>query len=271
MRTALGMVSVLLGISRLFRLFTRTPRHFFRDHQHQEEEGDLRRTRQFGGGRVDHSEGSQGSVQRLMGKSGSKGPGASGPAGPELTGNMAADAFIKNGIVPDIVDTAPTETAAVTYESNTTIVDFGNELTPTQVKSPPQVIWAAEEGYLYTLIMTDPDAPSRSNPKFREWHHWLIVNIPGHDIGRGEVLTDYIGAAPPKDSGLHRYVFLVYRQQGKLTCNEERLPNNSTANRGKFKTKVFATKYKLGNPVAGNFFQAQWDDWVPQLYASMKK
>ncbi|XP_035673757.1 protein D2-like isoform X2 [Branchiostoma floridae] len=159
----------------------------------------------------------------------------------------------------------------VTYEGNTIIVDFGNELTPTQVKSPPQVTWAAEEGYLYTLIMTDPDAPNRSNPKFREWHHWLIVNIPGNDLGRGEVLTDYIGAAPPKESGLHRYVFLVYQQRGKLTCNESRLPNDSTANRGKFKTKVFATKYKLGNPVAGNFFQAQWDDWVPQLYAGMKK
>eukprot|EP00058_Branchiostoma_floridae_P018207 XP_002603696.1 hypothetical protein BRAFLDRAFT_126894 [Branchiostoma floridae] len=259
------MVSVLLGISRLFRLLTRTPRHSLRDHQ--EEEGARRRGREFGE-RAVQSEGSQGSLDRLMGKSGSK-PGASGPL--ELTGNMAADAFLKNGIVPDIVDKPPTETAAVTYEGNTIIVDFGNELTPTQVKSPPQVTWAAEEGYLYTLIMTDPDAPNRSNPKFREWHHWLIVNIPGNDLGRGEVLTDYIGAAPPKESGLHRYVFLVYQQRGKLTCNESRLPNDSTANRGKFKTKVFATKYKLGNPVAGNFFQAQWDDWVPQLYAGMKK
>ena len=26
----------------------------------------------------------------------------------------------------------------------------------------------------YTLVMTDPDAPSRQTPKFREWRHWVV-------------------------------------------------------------------------------------------------
>ncbi|KAF8414558.1 hypothetical protein L210DRAFT_3434826, partial [Boletus edulis BED1] len=26
----------------------------------------------------------------------------------------------------------------------------------------------------YTLVMTDPDAPSRSDPKMGEWRHWLV-------------------------------------------------------------------------------------------------
>lgn len=29
----------------------------------------------------------------------------------------------------------------------------------------------------YTLVMTDPDAPSREDPKFGQWRHW-VVRIP---------------------------------------------------------------------------------------------
>ena len=31
------------------------------------------------------------------------------------------------------------------------------------------------------LVMTDPDAPSRKDPKYREWHHFLVVNMKGND------------------------------------------------------------------------------------------
>ena len=36
--------------------------------------------------------------------------------------------------------------------------------------------------------MTDPDAPTRTNPKMAEWQHWLVVNIPGNKVEEGEVL-----------------------------------------------------------------------------------
>lgn len=39
-----------------------------------------------------------------------------------------------------------------------------------QVQSKPTVTWEAEEGKLYTLVMTDPDAPTRSDPKWGEWY-----------------------------------------------------------------------------------------------------
>ena len=56
--------------------------------------------------------------------------------------------------------------------------------------------------------LTDPDAPSRSDPKWGEWRHWLVFNIPGNQLGKGDVWWTYIGSGPPKDTGLHRYVFL---------------------------------------------------------------
>lgn len=40
------------------------------------------------------------------------------------------------------------------------------------------------------------------------------------------------------------------------------------ANREKFSAKKFAEKYKL-NLFAGNFYQAQYDDFVPTLHAQL--
>jgi hypothetical protein len=42
-------------------------------------------------------------------------------------------------------------------------------ITPTQAQSRPVVGWEAEKGAYYTLVMTDPDAPSRLSPSLREW------------------------------------------------------------------------------------------------------
>ncbi|PNF18633.1 Phosphatidylethanolamine-binding protein 1 [Cryptotermes secundus] len=173
----------------------------------------------------------------------------------------------KHGVVPDVIDTAPGSKLEVTYGSLS--VDEGNELTPTQVKDPPTVKWDAEDGSYYLLCMTDPDAPSRKDPKFREWHHWLVGNIPGNSVSQGETLSEYVGSGPPKGTGLHRYVFLVYLQPGKITYDEPRLTNRSGDNRGKFSIRNFAKKHNLGNPIAGNFYQAQWDDYVPKLYEQL--
>jgi len=42
-------------------------------------------------------------------------------------------------------------------------------------------------------MQVDPDAPSPDAPKFRYWLHWLVTNIPGVDVKRGNVVVDYMG------------------------------------------------------------------------------
>ncbi|XP_055917009.1 protein D3 [Eupeodes corollae] len=177
-------------------------------------------------------------------------------------------AMEKHQVVPDVIPVAPKEVLTIRYDSGV-LVDQGNVLTPTQVKNQPTVDWNAESSALYTLCMTDPDAPSRKEPKYREWHHWLVGNIPGKDISKGEVLSAYIGSGPPKGTGLHRYVFLVYKQSGKLAFDEKKLPNTSGDDRGCFKIQNFVEKYNLGTPVAGNLYQAEYDDYVPILYKQL--
>ena len=43
--------------------------------------------------------------------------------------------------------------------------------------------------FLLMSCLTDPDAPSRAEAIYREWHHWLVVNIPGMNVSQGEVLA----------------------------------------------------------------------------------
>lgn len=121
-------------------------------------------------------------------------------------------AFVENGIVEsNIVRKAPKELLKVSYKSGA-VVDLGKELTPQSVKDIPTVEWQAEKGAYYTLLMTDPDAPSRAEPMYKEFRHWAVVNIPENDLSSGKTVFEYIGAGAPKNTGLHRYIFLLYKQ-----------------------------------------------------------
>ncbi|CAG2116830.1 unnamed protein product, partial [Medioppia subpectinata] len=142
-------------------------------------------------------------------------------------------------------------------------VNLGNELTPKSVKNEPVVDWPVVEGAYYTLVMTDPDVPSRVSPTAdAQVKHWLIVNIPENQVSSGESLAVYRGSGPPLGSGLHRYVFLVYKQLKPIVHSETILPTPGREGRTGFKVRDFAQKYKLGEPIAANFFVAQYDDYV---------
>lgn len=177
------------------------------------------------------------------------------------------EAFAKEDVPKDMHVSAPQELLQIAYGGIN--VTPGVVLTPTQVKDQPTITWNADANDYYTLVMNDPDAPSRAQPKFREWHHWCVANIPGSDVSKGQVLSEYVGSGPPKGTGLHRYVFLLFKQSGKLNFSEPHLTNRSGAGRGSQSASKFAAKYKLGDPVAGNFYQAEWDDYVPKLYEQL--
>ncbi|XP_055836478.1 protein D3-like [Episyrphus balteatus] len=182
----------------------------------------------------------------------------------------ASEVFKNHGVVPEIIPVAPKELLKVTFPSGAT-ADGGNDLTPTQVKDPPKINFQTQSSHFNLLCLTDPDSPSRGRPTYREWHHWLVGNIPGDDVSKGEILSDYISPCPPRTSGKHRYIFLVYKQGGKLTFDEPRLGNKRSSNREYFSIKKFAEKYKLGNPIAGNLFLAEWDEYVEQIYENLSK
>ena len=97
----------------------------------------------------------------------------------------------------------------------------------------------------FTLIMNDANANTASGNVV----HWTIVNItpiskkyidnnllPGITLGGnplygriipllmppeyGGNIVNYIGPAPPINTGFHKYVFTLYTQRGEITYNE---------------------------------------------------
>lgn len=179
----------------------------------------------------------------------------------------------KYGIIPDVIPIGPTEVLKVTFTNNVE-VNLGNELTPTQVTDQPTVTWTVNDpNSLYTIIFITPDYTSQEDPIHREFQfcQWIIGNIPGNEVAKGEVLKAYIGSCPPRNTGLHRYVFLLYKQTKRLLFEGEHRVGFSPLHRVKFSVQKFAEKYNFDDPIAGNFFQAQYDDYVLILRNDLMK
>jgi hypothetical protein len=60
----------------------------------------------------------------------------------------------------------------------------------------------------------------------------------------------------------------VYKQPDRLEYTDAKL-GLVQGGRPSTKANDLATKYNLGNPIAGNFCQAEWDDYVPKLYEKL--
>ncbi|GAV04490.1 hypothetical protein RvY_14760 [Ramazzottius varieornatus] len=178
-----------------------------------------------------------------------------------------SDAFIKHNIVPDIIDQAPTEALEITYPAGKS-VDGGNELEPETVHVQPATIsWKAADNSLCTLSMTDLDAASRQDRSRGPINHWLVVNIPGKDVAKGDVITPYVGSRPSPNSGLHRYVTMIFKQQGKIDLSNGAFENLKTA-RANFDLRKFTKDHNLSAPVAGNFYQAQYSNFLKDIIAA---
>ncbi|XP_063699890.1 protein D3-like [Culicoides brevitarsis] len=188
----------------------------------------------------------------------------------EMSTTEVETKFAENEITADLkLPKGPSKLLEITYPSGAT-VNLGNELTPTQVKDIPFLKWETTDDALYTVLMTDPDAPSRANATFREVRHWLVVNIPQNDVKDGDHLFEFIGSGPPQGTGLHRYVFLVFRQPARIdVTNIKRTRNCSRENRLSSSAKSFIDEHQLGDPLFGNFYQAQYDDYVPELHKQL--
>ncbi|KAM3937107.1 phosphatidylethanolamine-binding protein 1-like [Leptodactylus fuscus] len=147
---------------------------------------------------------------------------------------------------------------------------LGKVLKPCQIIDRPTLEWESmDPNKLYTIILTDPDVPCRDDRSLAQWHHLLMVNVKGNDMDTGDVLTEYVGSGAGKDTGLHRYTWLVYAQTAPLKCDEPKINNRTAERRERFNAAAFRKKYCLGQPVAGACFLAEWDESVPDLYRQL--
>ncbi|KAK6283684.1 hypothetical protein POUND7_002636 [Theobroma cacao] len=72
--------------------------------------------------------------------------------------------------------------------------------------------------------MMDPDAPTPSELRLKEWLYWIVVDIPeGHDATKGREMAPYMGPLPP--TGIHR--LLTFAKIRK--ASQSAISNQSTS------------------------------------------
>ncbi|KAI4316033.1 hypothetical protein L6164_024051 [Bauhinia variegata] len=137
----------------------------------------------------------------------------------------------------------------VTYRGNREVTN-GCEFKPSQVVNQPRVdVGGDDMRTFFTLVMVDPDAPSPSDPSLRDYLHWLVTDIPGTTGAHyGQEIVCYENPRP--SLGIHRYVFVLFRQLGRQTVYAPGWRQN-------FNTRDFAELYNLGSPVAAVYFNCQ--------------
>lgn len=156
-------------------------------------------------------------------------------------------------IVPQLIPEAPAGYLEVSFNDRRVVL--GEDRTPTEVQSQPQVWWnGSKNNRLYFLFMIDMDTSAG------EYAHWVVGNIPGNRVDLGDNLAFFFPSAPPKDTGKHRYVFLWYEQLRRIDFSSFKpIPQFQMLGRLGFHTEDFVQKYNLGAPKAGNFYHCQWD------------
>lgn len=147
-------------------------------------------------------------------------------------------------------DFSPTALLSVEYPNGNAVL-VGNTLSPDCAQDVPEiqitpdgadtngddiytVVWRHGSGGSGAVanrndaqVLTDPDAPSRDDPKWSEFCHWIVTGLKAAsiediamaqsaeastiDTSKGRHVIEYMGPAPPPETGKHRYVFLLYK------------------------------------------------------------
>jgi len=179
--------------------------------------------------------------------------------------SQIVQSFVKEQIIPDVIPEStltPTVLFSVTYPSGKEAV-LGAELTKEEAGDEPEIVItplnASSLDPTYTLVMTDPDAPSRADPKYRQFRHWVITGLrtPASTSSETENMaalkprastTPYRAPGPPPGSGFHRYVFLLFEEPAgtELTIPAD-APEHGAAleQRRSWDAMAFGEKYGL--------------------------
>ncbi|KAK7295826.1 hypothetical protein RJT34_18738 [Clitoria ternatea] len=164
-----------------------------------------------------------------------------------------SDPLVIGRVIGDVLEPFTSSVSLRVVYNNSSQVINCCELKPSQIVTQPRVeIGGDDFRTFYTLVMVDPDSPSPGNPDQREYLHWLVTNIPGTTgASFGEEIVKY--ESPQPMLGIHRVVFAVFRQSGRVSVP-------APGWRPNFITRDFSELYNLGAPVAAAYFTCKRHD-----------
>lgn len=184
-----------------------------------------------------------------------------------------------------IDDFLPSLTLSVSWDKES--AKLGNTIKPKYLRDEPSIKLHdetssgsyANSNMTYVVTLTDPDAPSREDPKWSEMCHWIAANVTvsqkkmvatipmpifsnnDYDVtSEPDDVIEYKPPGPPPKTGKHRYVFLVFAPKNgttvplNLSKPEDRQHWGTGEERGGVRN--WAEKNELV-PVAANFIYSQ--------------
>ncbi|KAJ2950030.1 hypothetical protein O0L34_g11368 [Tuta absoluta] len=141
----------------------------------------------------------------------------------------------------------------------------GNVIKPAEARQPPTVAYKSDGNTLWTLALTSLDGHLTESDK--EYAHWLVANIPGNHIEKGDNIVEYLRPFPLKGTGYHRYVFVLYKQDGRVDYDVPKVNSSSRLEDRTFVTRDWYQKYQDNITPAGlAFFQSDWDHTVKDFF-----
>ncbi|XP_075974136.1 mitochondrial ribosomal protein L38 [Anticarsia gemmatalis] len=144
-------------------------------------------------------------------------------------------------------------------------VHTGNVIKPAEALEYPAVNYESDENTLWTLALTSLDGHLTDNNK--EYVHWLVANIPGNAIEKGEIIVDYLQPFPLKGTGYHRYVFVLYKQNGLVKYDVPKVTSSSPLEERTFETRLWYQQNQDDITPAGlAFYQTLWDTTVRDFF-----
>lgn len=122
-----------------------------------------------------------------------------------------------------IDDFLPSLTVSVSWPKKD--AELGNTISPEKLKHQPSITLHdiaspdVPPDTSYVVTLTDPDAPSRDDPKWSEMCHWIATNVSLSHPSRSppDDVMSYKPPGPPPKTGKHRYVFLVFAPKNGTT------------------------------------------------------
>ncbi|KAF8256885.1 phosphatidylethanolamine-binding protein [Lactarius quietus] len=136
------------------------------------------------------------------------------------------------------------------------------QITPNQASKPPCFALCDSRRAVghgpFVVAAVDPDAVPAVAAEVRHFLGGDFYLEPGYQgahelVNKTPAISDFLTPAPPVGSGLHRYIFLLFKEPPSF--KHQTLVNSSTS-RFQFNLSAFVEATGLGAPLGGTFFLA---------------
>lgn len=96
---------------------------------------------------------------------------------------------------------------------------------------------------------------------------FIRSNIPDGNVSKGETIVPYLQPIPPKGTGYHRFIFVLYKQEKPLKLDEMKVKEPKNLSERNFNTfEFYRDRQDDITPAGLAFFQADWDETLTDFY-----